>query len=74
MGTGTGIDNFKLFGRPNFTYAESLVKFGLQLAELWIHEKAWWTNGQLDKRTNGRMDGQLPNLYKDAEFGSDDEN
>ena len=35
----TGPNYLKQLGRLNFTYAERLVKFGLDLAMLWIHEK-----------------------------------
>ena len=42
-------NNFKQLGRPNFTYAEGLVKFWLYLAEQWSVEnfdKTWRTNNQ----------------------------
>ena len=64
--TFTDPNNVKQLGRPNFRYAERLVKFGLDLVMLWIHDKFDGkhnvrTNGQTNKQTNG----QLPNLYKD---------
>ena len=37
-GTCTGSNNLKQLGRPNFTYAEGLMKFGLHLDVLWLHE------------------------------------
>ena len=62
MGTCTGPDNFKQLGRPNMIYAECLVKVGLHLTTLWIHEKRCWrnkrTNKQMDRKTNKWMDKQ----------------
>ena len=43
MGTCTGLDNFRLVGRPNVIYAEDLVK-------IWVH---------LEKKRDTRTDKQM---------------
>ena len=60
-GTCTDPNNLKQLGRPNFTYAESLVKFGLHLVALCIHKITF----RMEKQTNKSTNGQLPNLCKD---------
>ena len=52
-GTCTDPNNLKQLGRPNSTYAEGLVKFGLHLGVLWIHEKSvtFVARKQTDKQT-----------------------
>ena len=53
-------NNFKQLGRPNFTYTEGLVKFGLHLDMLWIHEKSvtfvTWTHANTRTQLNFILD------------------
>ena len=53
MGKCTVPNNLNQPERPNFTYAEGLVKFGLYLDVLWVHEKSvtFVTDTQTDRRT-----------------------